>query len=125
MGRPRLRLVAVCSHCGRRNADDARFCSGCAAPLVAQPAAPPAVRKTVTVLFGDMVDSTPLGERLDPEPLRRVQRLWHESVRVGATRRHGRERKRSTPSSNGTTASKFNCGQVSTPELWSPEMGKR
>ena len=25
-------------------------------------------RKTVTVLFADVVDSTPLGERLDPEP---------------------------------------------------------
>jgi len=24
------------------------------------------VRKTVTVLFADLVDSTPLGERLDP-----------------------------------------------------------
>jgi len=80
--------VAVCSHCGRRNADDARFCSGCAAPLVAELVAPRTVRKTVTVLFCDMVDSTPLGERLDPESLRRVLARWHESMRT-ALERHG------------------------------------
>jgi hypothetical protein len=54
--------VAVCSHCGRQNADDARFCSGCAAPLVPGRAPPRAVRKVVTVLFCDLVESTPLGE---------------------------------------------------------------
>jgi class 3 adenylate cyclase/tetratricopeptide (TPR) repeat protein len=80
--------MAVCAHCGRQNADDARFCSGCAAPLVAEPAAPRAVRKTVTVLFCDMVDSTPLGERLDPESLRRVLGRWHQSMRT-ALERHG------------------------------------
>ena len=76
--------MAVCSQCGRQNADDARFCSGCAAELVA----PRTVRKTVTVLFCDMVDSTPLGERLDPESLRRVLARWHESMRT-ALERHG------------------------------------
>jgi class 3 adenylate cyclase len=30
------------------------------------------VRKTVTVVFSDVVSSTALGERLDPESLRRV-----------------------------------------------------
>jgi class 3 adenylate cyclase/tetratricopeptide (TPR) repeat protein len=80
--------VAVCTHCGRQNADDARFCSGCAAPLAAESAAPPAVRKTVTVVFCDMVDSTPLGERLDPESLRRVLAHWHESMRT-SLERHG------------------------------------
>jgi predicted ATPase/class 3 adenylate cyclase len=80
--------MAVCTQCGRQNADDARFCSACAAPLVAEPAAPRAVRKTVTLLFCDMVDSTPLGERLDPESLRRVLARWHESMRT-ALERHG------------------------------------
>jgi class 3 adenylate cyclase len=80
--------VAVCSHCGRQNADDARYCSGCAAPLVAEPVAPRTVRKTVTVLFCDMVESTPLGERLDPESLRRVLAQWHKSMRT-ALERHG------------------------------------
>jgi predicted ATPase/class 3 adenylate cyclase len=80
--------MAVCTQCGRQNADDARFCSGCAAPLVAEPAAPRAVRKTVTLLFCDMVESTALGERLDPESLRRVLARWHESMRA-ALERHG------------------------------------
>ena len=80
--------MAVCSHCGRQNADDARFCSGCAAPLVAEPVAPRTVRKTVTVLFCDMVDSTPLGEQLDPEALRRVLARWHEAMRT-VLERHG------------------------------------
>jgi class 3 adenylate cyclase len=80
--------VAVCSQCRRQNADDARFCSGCAAPLVAELVAPRTVRKTVTVLFCDMVESTPLGERLDPEALRRVLARWHESMRT-ALERHG------------------------------------
>jgi class 3 adenylate cyclase/tetratricopeptide (TPR) repeat protein len=79
--------MAVCTQCGRQNPEDARFCSGCAAPLVAEPAAR-AVRKTVTLLFCDMVDSTPLSEKLDPESLRRVLASWYESMRV-ALERHG------------------------------------
>ena len=39
-------------------------------------------RKTVTVLFSDLVDSTPLGEDLDPESLRRVMGRWHEAMRT-------------------------------------------
>jgi class 3 adenylate cyclase/tetratricopeptide (TPR) repeat protein len=33
-------------------------------------------RRTVTVLFADVADSTPLGERLDPESLRQVMSRW-------------------------------------------------
>jgi class 3 adenylate cyclase/tetratricopeptide (TPR) repeat protein len=36
------------------------------------------VRKTVTVLFCDWVGSTEIGERLDPESLRRVQSEWFD-----------------------------------------------
>src|SRR5215217_1412935 len=88
VNRPKLGLVAVCSHCGRQNAADARFCSGCAAPLVREHAPPRAVRKVVTVLFCDLVESTPLGERLDPESLRRVMARWHEAMRT-VLERHG------------------------------------
>jgi class 3 adenylate cyclase/tetratricopeptide (TPR) repeat protein len=35
-------------------------------------------RRAVTVLFADVVGSTPLGERLDPEPLRRVLTRFFE-----------------------------------------------
>src|SRR6187551_2297463 len=37
-------------------------------------------RRTVTVLFADVADSTPLGERLDPEALRQVMSRWFERM---------------------------------------------
>ena len=37
-------------------------------------------RRTVTVLFTDVVDSTALGERLDPERLRQVLSRYFERV---------------------------------------------
>lgn len=46
------------------------------------------VRKTVTLVFCDVVDSTPLGERLDPEALRGVWSRYHESARA-VLERHG------------------------------------
>jgi class 3 adenylate cyclase/tetratricopeptide (TPR) repeat protein len=45
-------------------------------------------RKTVTILFCDVADSTPLGERLDPESLQRVMSRWFDQARV-VIERHG------------------------------------
>src|SRR5919198_5897113 len=45
-------------------------------------------RRTVTVLFADVADSTPLGERLDPESLRQVMSRWFERM-SGVLERHG------------------------------------
>jgi len=65
--------VATCAACGAENRDNARFCDECGATLAA---APPRTeqRKVVTVLFCDVAGSTALGDRLDPEALRRVHR---------------------------------------------------
>jgi len=61
----------VCHACGRSNPDDARFCSGCGSALAS--AGPQReARKVVTALFADVVGSTALGERLDPEDLQAV-----------------------------------------------------
>src|SRR5512134_1831261 len=38
------------------------------------------VRKTVTLVFCDVADSTPLGERLDPEALRGVWSRYFETA---------------------------------------------
>jgi class 3 adenylate cyclase/tetratricopeptide (TPR) repeat protein len=60
----------TCSVCGRQLPDGARFCPNCGAsvgPLVGTEE-----RKVVTVLFADIVDSTGLGARLDPERAREV-----------------------------------------------------
>ncbi|HJP67177.1 MAG TPA: adenylate/guanylate cyclase domain-containing protein, partial [Actinomycetota bacterium] len=77
-----------CPNCGKDNPEDARFCMACATPLDA--AAPPTreVRKTVTVVFTDVTGSTALGERLDPESLRRVMGRYFDEVRA-VLERHG------------------------------------
>jgi class 3 adenylate cyclase/tetratricopeptide (TPR) repeat protein len=52
-----------------------RFCGGCGGPLEDAPTAAPrdtAQRRHMTVLFCDVVGSTPLAEALDPEDLREV-----------------------------------------------------
>jgi class 3 adenylate cyclase/tetratricopeptide (TPR) repeat protein len=45
-------------------------------------------RKTVTVLFADVADSTALGERIDPETLRGALARWFEEAR-SVIERHG------------------------------------
>jgi class 3 adenylate cyclase/predicted ATPase len=39
-------------------------------------------RKTVTILFCDVADSTPLGERLDPESLQRMMSRWFDEAKA-------------------------------------------
>jgi class 3 adenylate cyclase len=46
------------------------------------------VRKTVTVVFCDVTGSTAIGERLDPESLRRVMARYFDAMRA-ALERHG------------------------------------
>src|ERR687884_1515545 len=45
-------------------------------------------RKTVTVLFADVADSTGLGERLDPESVRGVMSQWFDEAKH-VVERHG------------------------------------
>jgi class 3 adenylate cyclase/tetratricopeptide (TPR) repeat protein len=80
--------VTTCSQCGRENPEGARFCNSCGAPVV--DAAGPAreVRKTVTVVFCDVVGSTELGEKFDPEVVRGVIARFYAAVRE-PVERHG------------------------------------
>jgi predicted ATPase/class 3 adenylate cyclase len=80
--------MQICPKCGEENSQRARFCQACATPLVADAAPPPEARKTVTVVFSDVTGSTDLGERLDPESLRRVMSRYFEAMRQ-ALERHG------------------------------------
>ncbi|MFN2595356.1 MAG: AAA family ATPase [Actinomycetota bacterium] len=76
-----------CTGCGEDNPKKARFCWNCGASLTGAES-PEQVRKTVSVVFNDVVDSTPLGEKLDPELLREVMvRFYDEMSRVAG--RHG------------------------------------
>ena len=78
--------MRVCSQCGRENSDDARFCNGCGGLLDAREQAE--VRKTVTVVFCDLVGSTALGDRSDPEVLRELMGRYHRELRA-ILERHG------------------------------------
>ena len=62
------------------------FCPHCGNPL--QPAATAEVRKTVTVLFCDVTGSTAIGERLDPESLRKLMGQYFDAAR-SCVERHG------------------------------------
>src|SRR3989440_5519151 len=79
--------MLVCSNCGAENREGARFCDACGAPL-AEAAPPREVRKVVTVLFCDVTGSTALGERIDPESLRRVMARYFETAKA-IVERHG------------------------------------
>lgn len=61
----------TCAACGGRTSESDRFCASCGAALGVRPALQEA-RKKVSVLFVDVVGSTQLAERLDPEPLREI-----------------------------------------------------
>src|SRR3990172_2440546 len=80
--------MVVCSRCGERNPDRARFCMMCATPLRASAAAVGETRKVITILFADVKGSTAIGERLDPEAVRRVLATFYASARE-ALEHHG------------------------------------
>src|SRR5438132_4085677 len=67
-----------CAACGHVTSEPFKFCPECGAPAAEEPHEE---RKTVTVLFCDVVGSTELGERLDPESVRRVLARFFETVR--------------------------------------------
>ena len=76
-----------CPSCSQPNPDGARFCLNCGSALVAAPP-PTEVRKTVTVLFADVVGSTSLGEQTDPESTRRMLSRYFDAMRR-VIERHG------------------------------------
>ena len=85
------KLVRVCPSCGQEVRPAAKFCGKCGAALLAevpslksrvqnlasqpnpiQQESSAGERRQLTVMFCDLVGSTPLSERLDPEELRQV-----------------------------------------------------
>jgi class 3 adenylate cyclase/tetratricopeptide (TPR) repeat protein len=78
--------VPTCPSCGEDNPERARFCLNCSAPL--QPTATRHERKFATALFADIVGSTELAAREDPEVVqaligRAFDRLAAEIDRYG------------------------------------------
>jgi class 3 adenylate cyclase len=92
-------LPSPCPACGFENEPTARFCGGCGKAVgeVAAPAPPTttplprtdsAERRQLTVMFCDLVGSTALSARLDPEDLREVIGIYHRCC-AGVTERAG------------------------------------
>jgi class 3 adenylate cyclase/tetratricopeptide (TPR) repeat protein len=77
--------TVICPSCGAENPPGFRFCGSCGAALAEGLAE---VRKTVTVVFCDLVGSTALGERTDPELLRELMGRYHAELRA-ILERHG------------------------------------
>ncbi len=77
--------MLVCGGCGHENGDAARFCEACGAALGAGSVEQ---RKTVTVVFCDLVGSTAMGEATDPERLRTVLAQYFERMK-GIVETHG------------------------------------
>lgn len=94
-------LPALCSHCGSANPSTARFCGDCGAKLQEQPAAgakPPspsnattvgAERRQLTVMFCDLVGSTSLSARHDPEDMCDLIAAYRSSVTDAVARFDG------------------------------------
>src|SRR5438105_2413020 len=80
--------MPVCPNCGEDNPARARFCLNCASPLPGSSPATRKERKFTAVLFADIVGSTALSEREDPEVVqalinRAFDRLSAELERFG------------------------------------------
>jgi len=80
-------VVPTCASCGQENPEGARFCNACAAPFGVVRATREQ-RKTVTVVFCDVVASTELGESTDPEALRALLARYFERMK-GIVESHG------------------------------------
>ena len=92
-------LPAGCPQCGFANVPGGRFCGGCGHPLTTDekltptpapaPAATDAERRQLTVMFCDLVGSTALAGRLDPEVLRDINRAYQDACAGAVTRFDG------------------------------------
>jgi class 3 adenylate cyclase len=114
--------MPICAQCGEDNPARARFCLACGSALAASGTGRE-VRKTVTVVFSDLVGSTPLGERLDPESLREVITPYYDRA-AEVLVRHGGTVEKFTgdavmavygiPGCTRTTR----CGRCAAPRSW-------
>ena len=73
--------MTICPSCGQQSPVAARFCLACGTRLAEEEATRREVRKIVTVVFSDVASSTELGERLDPESLRRAMGRYFDEMR--------------------------------------------
>src|SRR5262249_12874367 len=85
-GAPVVPVVAICATCAAELRANARFCDACGAAVGDAPA--PESRKTVTIVFADVMGSTPLQERMDAESVRHVMQRFYD-VMAAVVDEHG------------------------------------
>src|SRR6478672_4140704 len=78
-------MAQVCPACGAENPDGFRHCGYCAATLTALTAGR---RRLATLVFCDLVGSTALAERVDPEAVQELLACYFGQMRA-ALERHG------------------------------------
>jgi class 3 adenylate cyclase/tetratricopeptide (TPR) repeat protein len=76
-----LSPMAACPACRRENPEGFRFCGFCGGPLFGRDGAALSERKTVTVLFCDLVGFTASSEHSDPEAVQARLAPYHRRVR--------------------------------------------
>ena len=86
-------LKRACASCGCELRPSAKFCDECGTPATGaattpRRAGPAGARKVVSIVFADLVGSTALHERLDPESARRFMESYYDAMR-GAVESHG------------------------------------
>ena len=84
--------MVKCPGCGEENPAKFRLCGYCGTPLAPAAAPLPAheIRKTVTLLFTDLKDSTALGEQLDSEAMHEVKERYFNAMAAEIVRHGGK-----------------------------------
>jgi class 3 adenylate cyclase/tetratricopeptide (TPR) repeat protein len=90
--------MLICPSCGEENPPKFRLCGYCGAALAAAAPAPAPLpvhemRKTVTIVFSDLKDSTALGERIDTEALHEVKERYFGAMAAEIVRHGGKVEK--------------------------------
>ena len=93
--------MLICPACAEENPPKFRLCGYCGAALAGAAAPPPPppvlavreMRKTVTIVFSDLKDSTALGERIDTEALHEVKERYFSAMNAEIVRHGGKVEK--------------------------------
>ena len=73
--------MEICKHCGESVPEGFERCGYCGEPLSELSRPQPEIRRTVTIVTSDLLGSTALGEKLDPETLREILTLYFDEMR--------------------------------------------